>query len=114
MQPERLLNIACTIHTVTESTADIYGDPTTTATTTDTVCWIDRRGNTTDAAEQVGEANWQTDTLDLYLPAGTTVTGNDRVTVNSQLYELVGPPHEHLHPRTGAGVYVAAKIRRVS
>lgn len=111
MQPDRLLNIACTIHTVAESTADIYGDPTVTTTDTDTLCWVDRRQPGT---EEAGEANWQTDTLDLYLPAGTTLTGDDRVTVNGRLYELVGPPHEHLHPRTGAGVYVAAKIQRVS
>lgn len=111
MQPERLLNIPCTIHTVAESTVDEYGDPTVATTNTTTVCWVDRRQAGT---EVVGEANWQTDTLDLYLPAGTTVTGNDRVTVNELLYELVGPPHEHLHPRTGDGVYVAAKIRRVT
>lgn len=114
MNPERLLNIPCTIHTVSESTVDEYGDPTTSTRNRSTVCWIDRRGNHGDGTEQVGEANWQTDTLDLYLPAGTTITGNDRLTVSSLLYEVVGPPHEHLHPRTGDGVYVAARIKRVS
>ena len=111
MHPERLLNIPCTVHTVTEGAVDAYGDPTTATTDTSTVCWVDRRSPGT---EEVGEANWQTDTLDLYLPAGTSITGDDRVTVNDLLYEVVGPPHEHLHPRTGDGVYVAAKIRRVS
>ena len=43
-----------------------------------------------------------------------SITGNDRVTVASVLYEVVRPPHEHLHPRTGDGAYVSAVIRRVS
>lgn len=114
MYPERLMNLPCTILTVAESTADIYGDPTTTTTPTTTVCWIDRRGNLGDSSEKVGPENWQIDTLDLYLPAGTAVTGNDRVTVNDLSYEVVGPPHEHTHPVTAAGVYVSAVIRRVS
>lgn len=114
MHPERLLNLPCTIHTVSESTVDEYGDPTLSTSDSDAVCWIDRRGNIGDGAEKVGSENWQTDTLDLYLPAGTVITGNDSITVNSSRYEVVGPPHEHLHPRTGAGVYVSAVIRRVT
>ena len=114
MHPERLMNIACTVHTVSEGAVDEYGDPTTTSRDRSTVCWVDRRGNTGDGAETAGPANWQTDTLDLYLPAGTTITGDDRVTVGSLLYEVLGPPHEHLHPLTGDGVYVSARIRRVS
>ena len=114
MDIRRLLNLPCTIHTVTESTADAYGDPTLTTSNTSALCWIDRRGNLGDGSEETGPTNWQTDTLDLYLDAGTTITGNDRVTVASVLYEVVGPPHEHLHPRTGDGAYVSAVIRRVS
>lgn len=114
MHPERLMNLPCTIHTAAAGTVDEYGDPTVTTTAKSTRCWIDRRGNISDGAEQVGAENWQTDTLDLYLPAGTTITGHDSVTVNSARYEVVGPPHEHLHPRTGQGVYVSAVIRRVT
>ena len=71
MDIRRLLNVPCTIHTVTESTVDAYGDPTLTTSNTSALCWVDRRGNLGDGGEQAGEANWQTDTLDLYLDAGT-------------------------------------------
>jgi len=115
MDIRRLLNVPCTIHTVTESTVDSYGDPTLTTTTdTETVCWIDRRGDLGDGTEESGPTNWQTDTLDLYLDACETLGGNDRVTVNSALYEVIGPPHEHLHPRTADGAFISAVIRRVS
>jgi len=114
MDIRRLLNIPCTIHAVSESTVDEYGDPTLSTSDTDAVCWVDRRGNLGDGGEESGPTNWQTDTLDLYLDAGTTITGDDRVTVGDLLYEVVGPPHEHLHPRTADGVYVSAVIRRVS
>jgi hypothetical protein len=114
MNPSHLMNIPCTILTVAESTADIYGDPTTATTSTSTVCWIDRRGNTGESAEVNGPANWQTETLDLYMPAGTTVTADDRVTVNGATYEVLGAPHEHLHPRTATGVFVSARIRRTT
>ena len=72
MDIRRLLNLPCTIHTVTESTADAYGDPTLTTSNTSALCWIDRRGNLGDGSEESGPTNWQTDTLDLYLDAGTT------------------------------------------
>lgn len=114
MDIRRLLNVPCTIHTVTESTADAYGDPTLATSNTSALCWVDRRGNLGDGGEQAGEVNWQTDTLDLYLDAGTAIAGDDRVTVNGLLYEVIGPPHEHTHPRTADGVYVSAVIRRVS
>lgn len=114
MNIERLLNMPCTIHTVAETTVDEYGDPTLTTTDSTALCWVDRRGNLGDGTEQSGPTNWQTDTLDLYLAAGTAITGDDRVTVSGLLYEVVGPPHEHIHPITTDGVYVAALIRRVS
>lgn len=113
MNPQRLLNVPCTIHTVTEGTADAYGDPTLSTSDTRTVCWVDRRSSK-DNTEDSGAENWLTANSDLYLPAGTDVTGNDRVTVGGDLFEIIGPPYQHVHPLTTTPIYVIAKIRRVS
>ncbi len=114
MDITRLLNLPCTIHTVTDGAVDEYGDPTVTTTDTDTVCWYERRNNSTEGNERSGAENWLIDTLDLYLPAGTAIGGDDRVTIGDDLYEVLGPPHQYTHPRHVTGVYVSAIIRRVS
>lgn len=109
-----LLNMPCTVTTVTDGPEDEYGDPTETTTDTHTVCWIDRRGVTTHTAETVGEEKWQIDTLDCYLPPNTNINGLSRVTVSGMTYDVLGPPHTYTHPRTLQPVYVHAVVRRVS
>jgi hypothetical protein len=113
VRPDHLLNIPCTIHAVSDGAVDEYGDPTVTTTDIEAVCWVDRRGGA-GASEDVGGEKWQSNLLDLYLPAGTALGGDDRVTVLGDLFEVEGPPHEHVHPVSGDGVYVAARIRRVT
>lgn len=110
----RLLNLDATLTTVTADTVDVYGDPTDSPTSTAVKCWIDRRGTQRDADELVGDADWQIELLDLYLPPGTAATGRDRLTVRGVEYEIIGPPHEHIHPVTGQPVYVEARIRRAT
>jgi hypothetical protein len=112
---KRLLNLDAIIVTVTDSgTPDAYGDPTTETTTTEAKCWITRRGNQAASAEEVGGADWQIDTLAIYFPAGTAVAGRDQVTVRDVTYDVLGPPHTHIDPRSGNEQYMSAAIRRVS
>lgn len=110
MNIDHLLNIPCTITHVSQTgTADVYGNPTETTTTTDTCCWLSR--GTHKADERTGEARWQFDTLDLFLPADTTINGNDKITARGTTYEVVGPPWDHPHPDTGDAAYVQAVVK---
>jgi hypothetical protein len=112
---DRLLRVPATLTTVTDDGAvDEYGDPTTTTASTITRCWVTRRGALSESVETVGEENWQTDALTAYLPAGTAVTGQDRLTVGDISWEVIGPAHEHIDPRTGEGQFVSARVRRVT
>jgi hypothetical protein len=107
---DHLLNIPCTITHVSQSgAADVYGNPTESTTTTDTVCWLSRGSHKPD--ERSGEAAWQFDTLDLFLPVGTTIDGDDRVTARDITYDVIGPPWDHPHPVTGDAVYIQAMVR---
>lgn len=115
MNVQHLLTTPCTITTVTNNgDPDEYGDATESTTSTRTTCWVTRRGNLSDGGESVGVTDWQVDTLDLYLPPGTAITGADRVTVNGTTYEVVGPPHEHFNPLSQTYDFVSAVIRRVT
>jgi hypothetical protein len=111
MDVDRLLNLTGTLISVVDAAPDEYGDPTETTKETTVRYWVDRSaehdaGNT--------EHDWQIATLDLYLPAGTDVTGADRFRDrDGVVFELLGPPYAHVHPRSGEVAYVAAKIRRV-
>lgn len=110
MNIDHLLNIPCTITHVSQTgTADVYGNPTETTTTTETCCWLSR--GTHKADERTGEARWQFDTLDLFLPADTTINGNDKVTARGTTYEVVGPAWDHPHPDTGDAAFVQAVVK---
>ncbi len=114
MDPSHLLNMDATITTVTEGAGDDYGDPTEETTSRNVKCWIDRSGLVREAGEQVGLDDWQQETVNLYLPAGTALTGRDRVTVEGVTYEVFGPPFDRIDPRTNQSVYVTAQLRRAT
>lgn len=110
MNPARLMTISCTVTTVTEGAKDQYGDPTESTATTTTTCWLEqiRRDDLT------GDTDVQDERWTIYLPSATSLTGRDRVTVDSVAYEVKGPPWEATNPRTGAVEYVAATLVRTS
>lgn len=115
MDVSRLLNLTGTLVAVADGDVDEYGDPTEVTTETTVRYWVDRSDARGDSSETVGVENWQTAVLDLYLPAGTPVTGVDRFRdCDGVVFEVLGPPHTHRHPVTGEAVYVGAQIKRVS
>ena len=111
MNIDHLLNIPCTItHVAQTGAADVYGNPTDTdSSTTDTVCWLSKGSHKSE--ERTGEARWQFETLDLFLPADTTIDGDDRVLARGVTYQVVGPPWDHPHPDTGDATYVQAVVK---
>lgn len=115
MNVTHLLNLTGTLIAVTDGDVDEYGDPGETTTETTVHYWVDRSDARGDSSETIGSQSWQTAVLDLYLPPGTSVTGVDRFRdQNGVVFEVLGPPHTHTHPRTGAAVYIGAQIKRVS
>lgn len=69
------------------------------ATTTDTVCWVNDIAST----EVVDGRDALVSHWHLYLPAGTAITGKDRVRIDGQLYEVDGPISTASRP--GKGVH---------
>ena len=95
------------ILTVAEGRDEPTGDPTDTATKVRTC----GKWAPTQSIEEVGSANWQNADLDVYLPAGTAISGTSRVSIPSGFYaglwEVVGQPHHW-------SVGIVARIRRVT
>lgn len=118
MNVEHLLTIDATVTTVTNTaTRDVYGDITTETSTTSVKCWLHQgtgAQGTTGGSEQTGLADTQRERWTAYFPAGTAITGHDRVTVGSDEYEVFGPPWSATNPRTGQVEFVTAQLVRVT
>lgn len=111
MDPTRLMNIAVAVSHMAAGTADTYGDEVLEATSTETTtCWLHQ----TARSELTVNANVQAQTWTIYLPPDVTLTGSDRLTVAGATYELDGPPHAWLHPRSGEATFIEATMRRVA
>lgn len=115
MNVGRLLNMDCVVHRHSQSD-DGWGTPTDTWTpdTQGTKGWVDLRGRTTESSEVPAPADFQIDTIDIYVSADPTLTGRDRVEVAGALYELLGPPHTFTHPRTLQRTHTACVGRRIT
>lgn len=103
-----LINQACTITTTSNSTEDVFGDPTQATTTTTTVCYVEQRQtDETTAGLAVGDERWRG-----IFPAGTAITARDRVTVGALVFEVDGPPWPARNPSTRVASHVEANLRR--
>ena len=104
-----LLTLACTITHRTASTDDSYGDETTTTSTVSTVCELQQkqRSETTDPGT-IADSSWL-----LILPAGTTLSAGDTVTISGDDYEVHGEPWAARNPRTATASHVEATVRKV-
>ena len=104
-----LLTLDCTITHRTASTADAYGDETSTTATVTTVCELQQRqrSETTDPGT-IADSTWL-----LILPAGTTIGPGDSVTINGDGYELIGEPWAARNPRTELASHVECTVKRV-
>ena len=72
-------------------------------------CWLHQ----TQRSEQTAPVGEQAETWSLYLPVGTVVSGEDRITVGSDVFELTGPPWPVLHPTSQKVTHVEATVKRV-
>lgn len=79
------------------------------ASTLDTTARLQPAG---EAETLVGRDEQQADTL-AYLPAGTHITGRDRVLAGGATYEVVGPPRRWRVPWTDSEHHVRAALRKV-
>jgi hypothetical protein len=109
MDPSRLMTQTATLHHVTETGVDVYNDPTTTETTSTVGCLLQQRTR----IEQTAGGQISTETLVLFLPAGTTVDALAYVTVDGLDYQLDGPPWPAFNPRSQAVSHIEAQVKRV-
>lgn len=95
----------------TEASPDEYNDDTyTDGTPVETVGWMHQtqRSEST-AAGQVDEQTWA-----LYLPPDTIVKSLDKVAVDGDDFEVIGPPWPANNPRLHRVTHIEATLRRVS
>lgn len=107
---DHLLVLEGTLTRTTDGEPDDYNVPTEETTTTAVRCWLTQAN----AGENTRDANLQAEDVVVYLPAGTEVSGRDRLTVNGATYELQGPPWDAANPLFGGAVaFVQVGARRV-
>lgn len=110
MNVARLLKLDGTLTSVT-GTDSATDDHTPEVDTQDVAvkCWIEQVA----ASESTSAGDIQTDEWRIYLPAGTVVSGSDRLAVGDVELEVDGPPWPAINPRTAVASHVEAKGRRV-
>lgn len=107
-----LLTMPCTITTITitAGTADVYGDPTATETTVDTLCYIEqRRTNETTGNATVASEEW----LGVFLP-DEVLSSTSKVGAMGATFELDGPPWPVWNPRQSRVDHIEANLRRTT
>lgn len=115
--PDHRLTQTCTLtwrEVGAASATDAYGNPIPTETTGTSPCWAEPSGRADERAETAGIATIQTESLTLYLPAGTRLDGLTAVDIEGKRYEAIGPASRHFNPRLGRHIYVTATIRRAA
>ncbi len=111
MKIDHLLPQRGTLATVTDGPPDDYNVPTEVTTTTEVACWI----ATHKGSEDTADTNQQTAQVTIYLPAGTTATGRDHITIDGATYQFDGPPWAATNPLAGGTVaYLQATAKRVT
>lgn len=103
-----LLTKPVTVHEPLRNVLDVWNQPVVTWADHDTVCYYRRLYS--DDADGVGVV--VTETLAVYLPAGTRVDEDWEVTVGDQRYVVVGDVHHQWNPRTSSDEYVMVTVRK--
>lgn len=107
---DHLLVLTGTLTRTTDGDPDAYNVPTEETTTSTVRCWLTQAN----ASESTRDANLQAEDLVVYLPAGTEVTGRDRLAIDGATYELQGPPWSATNPLMGGSAsFVQVAARRV-
>ena len=106
-----LLKLTATVtHVAADGADDVFGDATTTTTTSDFACWLTQSNRNEDTANTAQTSEqW---TLYLGAEAFGQVDAADKVTVDGRVYEVHGPPWEAVNPRTGQPAYMIATLKR--
>lgn len=104
-----LLNRSCTItHRTTGVTVDAYGNEIPATATADTVCELQQQQRTeTNERGTVIEDVWL-----LVLPADTTISAEDTVTIDGEAFHVHGDPWTVRNPRTQTTHHIEATVRR--
>ncbi len=111
MMVDQYLVLDGTLTSTADGAVDAYNVPTETTTTTAVKCWVMQAN----ATESTRDANQQAEDVVVYLPAGTAVTGRDRITIDGATFEFQGPPWSAANPLYGGAVsFVQASARRVA
>lgn len=111
MSLANLINRPCTItHRSESGVTDDYGNDVSAFTETATVCELQQRQRDEPAdSGEVSATEWSI----FLLPPDSLHTG-DKVTVDNEVYEIVGEPWRARNPRTRQVEHVEATARRVA
>lgn len=111
MMVDQYLVLDGTLTRTTDGDPDAYNVPTEETTTSTVRCWLTQAN----ATESTRDANQQAEDVVVYLPAGTAVTGRDRITIDGATFEFQGPAWAAANPLYGGAVaFVQASARRVA
>lgn len=97
-----------TLRARTSSGTDEYGNPTEVEATSSSKCHV-RPLSTDELPDGISSERWK-----IYLPAGTALDVDDRVSVDGELYEVVSVPTERYNPRSRMVEAITAEIERRS
>lgn len=101
------------------SDVDEYGDPIETTSTVTARCELQQVSRLEQLESGVQSEDWAlflapTGTDDEEEPVTIDLEGSDRLTVDGETYEVVGPPWPVRHPITGEVSHIEARVRQVS
>jgi hypothetical protein len=103
-----LMTMPCVVDHTEPGDPDEYGDhPPAVSSSSDERCWVSqsRRGE----EEGIEFERWN-----IYFPPEVTVDANDMVTVNGELYHVLGAPWKVVDPLTALPTHIeATAVRRV-
>jgi len=115
VRPDHLFCFTGTLtHVTQDPVPDDEGDIVEHTSTETVRCWLGRLGRAVRGEdEQTALANTQTADAQLWLPAETVVTGLDRIEIDGERWEVIGPPVKATNARTGQVTHIEANVRSV-
>ena len=110
MDPTQLMTRPCVVRHIERTGADDMGEPTTTVTTTDTVCELQQATTAEQRADGlVVVTGWAA-----FLPPDVDVSALDEIEADGLRFTVDGDPWTVRHPMTGAASHQQLRLRQVT
>lgn len=112
MSLSNLLRQPLTITKIGGGTLDEYGNtvPAPLGSPVSAVGYLEQ----VDSVETLNDRDTVVSSFQAWLPTGTDVSAFDRITFDSQTFEVDGEPWQVFNPRTGVQSHIIAKLKVVA